>query len=119
MKKKQKREQEKRSQKRGVREATKGGKKGVEKGVSSGAKKEVKKGGAHPCSLWHLWHQNGAKSGQKTDKKESEKRHGKKTAPGSILYHFGEPFGSLFGAKTVRERPRTEFSAKSVIVSKQ
>jgi len=94
-------------------------KKGVWGPPGGRGQKRGQKGGAPDQRSGPFWHQNGAKSGQKTDKKESEKRHGKKTAPGSILDHFGEPFGSLFGAKTVRERPRSDFSAKSVIVSKQ
>ena len=46
---------------------------------------------------------------QKRDKKTREKREGKKRALGSVLVHFGEPFGSLFGSKIDPGAPSERF----------
>ena len=42
-------------------------------------------------------------------KKTREKREGKKRAIGSVLVHFGEPFGSLFGSKIDPGAPSERF----------
>ena len=46
---------------------------------------------------------------QKRDEKTREKREGKKRALGSVLVHFGEPFGSLFGSKIDPGAPSERF----------
>jgi len=68
-------------------------------------------------------HQKGAKNGPKGSQKRTKKGVDNGTEKRGLSAPCRTTFGSFLGAflepKTVRERPRTDFSAKSVIVSKQ